>query len=402
MKPNSFYLLLLGLLPFFVSAQETPAQLYYIQQYKEIAIREMLRTGIPASITLAQGILESDAGQSELARMANNQFGIKCGNQWQGPTYFKKDDDYGEDGLLMFSCFRAYRDAESSFEDHSSYLKAPGNAGRYGLLFNLGNTDYQSWAVGLQQAGYATSITYPQKLIGLIERYNLNQYDLVFPEREATVSTPMLPSLTLTTNKVPQVFATGFETAGDIAYRTGTPLSQLLAYNEGLIDGYVLPRGEKVFLEPKRKSFKGPLEFHEMAAGETVYDVAQQYGIRLNKLRRRNRLEPYQQPVAGQMLKLSGGKVDETPVYRELKPDDGFDTEEIPEKKKYFIPLNIPVSKDESGAIVSTPQPEYYTVVRSDTLWGIAHRFQTTVEQLKEWNNLSDHIIRRGMILRVR
>jgi hypothetical protein len=184
-------LLLLCALPYYpLTAQTDVSQLSYIQQYRDLAVRQMQSHGIPASIILAQGLLESNAGRSELATNANNQFGIKCGEYWTGRTYDKTDDDYDVNGQLIPSCFRAYPSVEASFEDHSNFLSDPIRGYRYRPLFLLEATDYQGWAHGLQRVGYATSSGYAQQLIRLIERYNLHQYD----EENYVVSNPVTPS----------------------------------------------------------------------------------------------------------------------------------------------------------------------------------------------------------------
>lgn len=138
----------------------------YISRYKDIAIREMNRSGIPASITLAQGLLESGNGNSSLAREANNHFGIKCNTDWKGPTILKDDDAKND-------CFRVYNNPDESFKDHTEFLKRK----RYAFLFELDKNDYVGWARGLKQAGYATNPRYPELLISLVERYSLDQYD---------------------------------------------------------------------------------------------------------------------------------------------------------------------------------------------------------------------------------
>ena len=149
----------------------------YINQYQDLAIREMHRTGIPASIKLAQAILESDAGRSDLARGANNHFGIKCGEGWSGPTYDKKDDEGGFLGIgRKKSCFRQYSTPYDSFHDHSEFLR---NRERYAFLFDIKPGKYKKWAKGLKKAGYATSNRYPKRLIDLIERYNLDRLDSI-------------------------------------------------------------------------------------------------------------------------------------------------------------------------------------------------------------------------------
>lgn len=146
----------------------------YIEQYKDLAVVEMYRTGIPASITLAQGLHESNYGTSKLALEANNHFGIKCKSWWTGKTYFHKDDDYNKAGQLMESCFRAYRNPVDSYVDRSNFLA---QSDRYRILFNFSKEDYENWAHGLKACGYATDPTYAQKLIDKIIRYELYKYD---------------------------------------------------------------------------------------------------------------------------------------------------------------------------------------------------------------------------------
>lgn len=150
------------------------ARMSYIDRYKDLAIAEMKRSGIPASITLAQGILESNAGASELAQYANNHFGIKCKNEWDGPTYYVKDDDKDERGELIESCFRAYGSDLESYLDHSDFLM---RNERYATLFTYGMA-YQKWAYGLKECGYATNEKYAEALIRVIEEFQLHQYDI--------------------------------------------------------------------------------------------------------------------------------------------------------------------------------------------------------------------------------
>ncbi|MEM9261275.1 MAG: glucosaminidase domain-containing protein, partial [Bacteroidota bacterium] len=184
MLKHFFSSLLLLLAVTTISAAAMPAEFVfsldqerYIKRYKDIAIREMERSGVPASIKLAQGILESDSGKSRLASAANNHFGIKCGSQWKGEEYYKRDDDYDDNGQLIKSCFRKYRNPDASYVAHSEFLRDPAKSFRYGFLFRLDPTDYRGWAEGLRRAGYATNPRYPQLLISIIERYNLQQYD---------------------------------------------------------------------------------------------------------------------------------------------------------------------------------------------------------------------------------
>lgn len=161
--------------PFLISAQLEADN--YIHTFKHIAIEEMHRTGIPASIKLAQGLLESDLGRSPLSVTGNNHFGIKCGNEWQGKEMYRQDDDYGLNNELTKSCFRVFESSEASYVAHSEFLLNPAKNYRYGFLFSIPAQDYVSWAKGLQSAGYATDPAYATKLIKKIEQYNLFLYD---------------------------------------------------------------------------------------------------------------------------------------------------------------------------------------------------------------------------------
>jgi len=184
-----------------IAQYKTPEE-RYIEQYKDIAIYEMHRTGIPASIKLAQGLLESQAGFSELAQFANNHFGIKCKKEWQGQRFFKEDDDTDPNGVLIKSCFRVYPSALDSYKDHSHFLRL---RPRYQKLFQLNRTDYRAWAYGLKECGYATDPNYPKKLIQLIEKYQLHQYDLSKPTHQSLAPPP---PVTLPQNYKPGFFAT--------------------------------------------------------------------------------------------------------------------------------------------------------------------------------------------------
>ncbi len=168
----------------------------YINTYKNIAIQEMMRSGIPASITLAQGIHESAWGRGELALNSNNHFGIKCKDYWTGSSFYFKDDDYDEQGNLIKSCFRAYENPEKSYIDHTDFLMTTAH---YQVLFNYSNTDYMRWAKGLKKCGYATDKEYANKLISTIEKYKLHRFDLQMDQREmAYIPTPTTPQKDIT------------------------------------------------------------------------------------------------------------------------------------------------------------------------------------------------------------
>lgn len=166
----------------------------YVEYYKELAIVEMYRTGIPASITIAQGLHESNYGTSPLAQQANNHFGIKCKSYWIGKTYFHKDDDFDKKGNLLESCFRAYDTDIDSYIDRSNFLK---ESSRYSVLFSYSKTDYVSWAHGLQKCGYATDTEYANKLIKKIEKYELYKLDFAENPYDKLMKKKIKPTTTL-------------------------------------------------------------------------------------------------------------------------------------------------------------------------------------------------------------
>jgi len=301
----------------------------------------MERTGIPASIKMAQAILESGGGTSTLSHKAKNHFGIKCSNNWQGDTYYHEDDDY-KNGKLIKSCFRKYKSPSESFIAHSEFLQVNR---RYASLFELDPTDYHGWAKGLKKAGYATAKTYDKRLISLIEEYELYNLDLgIDPDSDMIASTEPVftPPTTVITkpspkpqtsypttvetpastadytaglnvsllNEVKYVVARPGDTPRSIADETAVASSRLVRYNEGLTKGsQVLKGGELVYLQPKRSSFRGKKKYHYIKAGETMFDISQIYGIRLAKLYTRNRLNPGYEPSTGSKIKIKGGKI---------------------------------------------------------------------------------------------
>ena len=286
----------------------------YIGKYKNIAIREMERTGVPASIKLAQGILESNAGASYLAKKANNHFGIKCGGYWKGRTVYREDDDYDENGQLEKSCFRAYKSAEESYIAHSEFLRNPRSEHRYGFLFRYDVTDYRRWAHGLKKAGYATSPTYAQKLIKVIETYDLDQYDRLSSGEIRDIEyddTDLVAGLDMRRiNDVKVVYAERNDTPANIGTKTGIKTKRILKYNEKLYDAAtLLKRDELVFLQKKRKNFRGTKKWHYVREGETMYGISQLYGIRLKNLYHRNRMPEETQPEKDERIKLRGWRV---------------------------------------------------------------------------------------------
>lgn len=278
--PILFLLLILS--SFSSSFAQSPEA--YIQKYSSIAQEEMRKYGIPASITLAQGILESGSGKSKLATEANNHFGIKCHDTWNGATMYLDDDAPNE-------CFRKYKSVEQSFEDHSLFLKKP----RYQELFGLEITDYKGWAQGLKKCGYATSPTYAKSLIDLIEKYNLTQFDTEQKPNEHSAI------VNISNNRIKYVSAKKKETLSDLAKRTGISEHLLSKYND-LEEGHSFQDKEIVFMQPKR--FKGSVKEHKVKRGENIRDISQQYGIRIRSIERKNKLEHGAELKTGTVLKL--------------------------------------------------------------------------------------------------
>lgn len=257
-------------------------RLQYIENFKDIAISEMHRYGIPASIKLAQGILESGNGKSRLAVKANNHFGIKCHLDWNGKKIYHDDDEKGE-------CFRVYKNPDESYRDHSLFLV---ERSRYKALFDLDRTDYKGWAKGLKAAGYATNPKYADLLIKLIEDYQLYVYDAFGAEKEMIFKHP---------NKVRYTVVGEGEALEDVADRSRVSVKRIIKYNDFTWESQVEP-GDVIFLQRKRSRPKA--KKHIVRAGETMHDVSQEHAMRLQKLYYRNRMKVGEQPQPGDVLKL--------------------------------------------------------------------------------------------------
>lgn len=275
------------------SAQRNEAYLHYIETYKAMAVEQMQRHRIPASITLAQGLIESNAGRSRLAVEANNHFGIKVGTGWTGP-YVVKSDDRPDDR------FRKYRSAKESFEDHSLFLLKP----RYSALFQLDPTDYRAWAYGLKEAGYATNPSYPQILINVIDTYALSAYDgATSPSAPQNASRYSHPPMLC--NDVVYVVARRGDSYAVISREMHIRQRSLRSYNE--VDSHREPfEGERVYLGKKKSHVENPLRrtFHVVRAGESMHSISQLYAVRLAQLYKWNRLPKDYRPIPGDRLKL--------------------------------------------------------------------------------------------------
>lgn len=340
-----------------MSASQTPApektpQVIYIEQFATLAVEEMYRSGIPASITLAQGLLESGYGLSELAVKGNNHFGIKCHNNWTGGRMYYDDDKKGE-------CFRKYKSPEESYRDHSDFLRY---RDRYKFLFDYKITDYKSWANGLKKAGYATDPGYPKKLINLIETYELYEYDkkpasFAKSDRKASKKSekeahksekdaqkvdkdekntkekpsqkeqPLPPTPTeieqvkpltdsqrqefqfsltrqmYSQNGVPFVYSVEGETYQSIAAANNLFEREILKFNDASKNDRLLP-GTVVYLKPKKSQAVKGLDKHVFEEGDTMRDISQRFGVRLDKLYKMNGMPEGHEPKAGDIIKL--------------------------------------------------------------------------------------------------
>ncbi len=291
------------------------AAIAYITRWKEVAVSNMKEHGIPASITLAQGLLESRSGQSVLTVEARNHFGIKCTPDWTGGKVYH-DDDKKDD------CFRKYRRDEDSFEDHSEFLQRS----RYAALFDLKPTDYKGWARGLKKAGYATDPRYPDKLIDLIERYELNKLDegidVTYAERPKPTSTATKPGkkprdrggemgtvtigggreVFVSDSRVKYVKAKGGETIAHIASELEQMPGWIAGWND-MAKGEPLEAGQVIYIQPKRNKAKHA-EFCIAEEGETLWGISQRYGVKLNKLAKYNGIGIADEVKSGQRVWL--------------------------------------------------------------------------------------------------
>jgi LysM repeat protein len=298
----------------------------YINTYKDLAISEMKRTGVPASITLAQGIIESDMGRSRLTTEANNHFGIKCHDDWTGATIRHSDDRRNE-------CFRKYRKPEESFRDHSDFLKSEP---RYSSLFSLDPIDYKGWARGLKRAGYATNPDYANMLIRKIDEYSLYNYDVgiatsgnkvrvkvtendrltdsasvkvngLVVSSEENTSFTALPGRVKENNRIQYIIVNERDTKESLENEFQLLRWEIQRYNE-VGSEFILTPGQILYLQPKREKAEPGKEYHSAVEGETMYQISQIYGIKLKNLYLLNRMNEGSEPVTGQKIWLRAVK----------------------------------------------------------------------------------------------
>jgi len=400
-----YFFLLLGIV---ARAQRSDDVLAYINTYRDIAMAEMQRSGVPAAIKLAQGIHETQAGTSDLVRKSNNHFGIKCKSTWVGDKVYHDDDARGE-------CFRSYAQPEQSYKDHSDFLRS---SPRYAFLFQLDPTDYKAWANGLRQAGYATNYRYAQIIIKLIEDYNLEQYTLIAmgklpPVNEAIVSgntgatgntssvsiqalspvvtgdaakkeivedkvavpTPVYPAGLFTINSTRVVFAPEGTALLAVAEEHHISFARLLDFND-LNDGDVLKSGQLLFLQRKRKT--GATPFHIVQPGETLYSICQSEGIRLESLLSNNMLNEKNQPAAGERLYLQG-----------MAPARPLLASERQAVMKDLALQSVTPAADATTHVVQT----------KETLYSISKKYGVSMDQLKAWNRMDTADVKIGQQL---
>lgn len=382
----------------------TPAVVSYIETYAQLAIQEMDRTGIPAAIKIAQGILETDAGRSDLVQQSNNHFGIKCKTGWAGEKVYHDDDASGE-------CFRKYNSAGDSYADHSDYLKSQP---RYAFLFNYNMNDYKSWAWGLKKAGYATNPIYAQTLIKYIETYNLNslnqltdddssalsayfnllENDLgalasLYKRSPLSVSTnysvdndnPKTEVAELEDNPRPSEFQKGIFTINglkvvfcranqsllSIAKKHHVHLSQLLSWNELPKSTTLLKEDQLIFLQKKKKHSEK--DFHFVQRGESLYDISQKEGVRLESLCNLNNIDKNKRLKNKERIILNN----------ESSPSLLSFTKSSHSKKNIGM----------------------HVVKQGESLYTIAKKYKTTIDSIKDANSMKRNELQVGQSLRI-
>jgi LysM repeat protein len=431
----------------------------YIETYQDLAVSEMERTGIPASITLAQGILESANGNSRLATIGNNHFGIKCKKNWTGNTIYADDDELNE-------CFRAYTTAKESYSDHSSFLM---ENRRYAFLFDLEPDDYKGWAKGLKTAGYATNPKYADILIVLIERHELNKLDKKerIKKKEKKEEIPVAKPDPILKKKgelfkfngIPATMVMEGQSAVSISTTYGLRPRQFYKYNDLKAGSDVVPNSI-VYLKPKKRKAKEA--YHIVTAGQTMYAISQQFGIKLKHLYKKNRMKPGQEPVIGAtiylrrkrrtppelrdpkaetkvtlpkaeevkkepytekpMVTITPGEenkfeepkkenktapvdlieVDPKPEVNGEKPKKGDPKDNFVEKggdKKYNVEIENKNKETNYNKKQLDKKIEYHEVQKGETLFAISRKYGISVDQIKELNDLKDYNLSVGQKL---
>jgi len=388
----------------------------YIEKYSAMAIEEMYRSHIPASITLAQGILESGNGNSRLATQANNHFGIKCKNTWKGQTLFEDDDAPQE-------CFRKYDAAIDSYRDHSDFLM---NNKRYAFLFDLDSKDYKGWAFGLKKAGYATNPQYPELLITFIERHGLHKYDEIKRSEEEEKEQAEEKAEIVRTygkemmiNGVPAITAKANESFAQIALNYDIKVYNLYKYNDLQKDDEC-HEGDTIYL--KNKKNKAEVETCVLGSGDNTHKIAQRFAIKLEKLLIRNNLVLNQQPAVGETIYLNSKRTDnmmlaDTTIQRDsiqivqietanniIKVDTIIMNEIVYEDPKKNIETMFPVDENTLSYFDTLEEKKselsfFHTVQSRETLYSIAKKYNVKVDALQFLNAMKNNKIEIGQKL---
>lgn len=406
---NAFKFLIVLFAAFGVKAQDNqlPPTIAYIETYAPLAIKEMARTGFPASIKIAQGILETDAGRSMLVQKSNNHFGLKCKSSWTGEKVYHDDDEQGE-------CFRKYPGAYESYLDHSDYLKSQT---RYAFLFGYDPNDYDSWAWGLKKAGYATNPIYAQTLIKNIEKYNLNELNrikddsdssnlaayfytlennlivqpiakLEHPNNKAeeiknvpfnrqsdensritTTKSQKYPTGIFKINGLKVVYANKGTSLLSIAKKHHLQLSGILSWNELRSENTILDEDQLIYLQKKKKT--GKENFYIVEAHENMRDISQKVGIQLVSILSLNRLKKDMIPAAGEKISLKK-----------------------PVKERPDLAKNISSKKNKNSVSI-------HVVKQGESLYTIAKKYSVSIDSIKDTNAMKEDDLQIGQTLKI-
>lgn len=331
----------------------------YIDSFKNIAMREMIEYKVPASITLAQGLLESGSGNSRLAKNGNNHFGIKCKKDWTGCTILEDDDALQE-------CFRCYTNAEESFKDHSRFLR---ENKRYSALFTYQITDYKAWAAGLLAAGYATNKKYTDLLINCIEKNRLGRFDTLVVNGYNPYNQQMPPNFEIiNTKNIPITVVQPNQNLETIAIQNNKTEKKLSKYND--LGYHHIEPGDVLYLRPKKR--KAGVASHTVIEGEDMWTISQKYAIKLTSLYKKNLMDQGTEPLPGSILQLQN-KAANTP-----------DTGRINTPKNKVVNT----TSYQSNNYQSNGSSNIHVVSSGETLYSIGKLYGLTVEELKQINQL--------------
>ena len=351
-----------------LTAQKSMNTKEYIDSFKQAAMQEMRVHGVPASITLGQGILESASGNSKLSKECNNHFGIKCRKNWNGKFCLADDDAKDE-------CFRGYETAIESYRDHSLFLKG---SSRYAPLFELNPTDFEGWANGLREAGYATNPAYGTILSNIIRKYRLTLYDsMVVLGEEYFKGSSDQPEM-IQINGVPAIGAKEGENPSEVAKKHHLGTWQIYRYND-LKEGEMINPGEILYLRPKRSS--GSEETHILKKGETMRDISQQYAVKMKQLYRKNKMQPGQEPEVGEVIYLKEKRQMPPKLAVQTPKTSQIDALAVMNQRKKVISENM------------------HEVQKGETIEQIAEKYHTSVLNLVRWNDLEKAEVKSGQIL---